>query len=142
MLVRQQWVQQLAQQVDTSWEKHWVHQLILQATAAVVVAAAAVVLTLTRIDLTDEMQLNPLRTVLCIKNKNYFETFFKLLCNTLFSKQWSLKEPLYHSLRYYKVAQRLIQDLWDQSFSTFAKFSEKLKFFTPWYTYVCVCIRW
>ena len=72
--------------MDTSWEKHWLQQLILLTTAAAVVVAAAVVLTQTQIDLTDELQLNPLRTVLSIKNKNEFESSSKLLCNTLFIK--------------------------------------------------------
>ena len=30
---------------------------------------------------------------------------------------------------------------WDHSFNTFAKFSEKLKFFTPCYAHVLVYIR-
>ena len=35
----------------------------------------------------------------------------------------------------------LKKHLWDHSFSTYAKFSEKLTFLTPWYAHVRVHIR-
>ena len=40
-----------------------------------------------------------------------------------------------------KFISMIMISLWDHPFSTYAKFSEKLTFLTPWYTHVRVRIR-